>query len=229
VFHFELQWIGASARCIEDLLRTWTRTIERYGLTLVEAYVTQISDIALSNPFQSCFPIQLAVPPPNVPHLAQRVPEGTSPLFYFESRIIRRFGFVIDVEPADLHPANKDVDAIYSYRRAPYTYPQYVHRSGIAFVQVLGGIRGFLFLKNRLMGAGRMREGLNWDVSGPGPASAGQGSKSKRPAAIADELMKRLHVFCSDRAALKKLFDEEIDQLAPPPSYVAQEPPELFI
>ena len=41
-------------------------TIERYGLRLVEAYVTQISDIRDRNPFQSCFPLPLSVPPPVV-------------------------------------------------------------------------------------------------------------------------------------------------------------------
>jgi hypothetical protein len=45
VFHFELQWIGTTAHCIEDQIRSWNRTIERYGLKLVEAYVTQIGDI----------------------------------------------------------------------------------------------------------------------------------------------------------------------------------------
>ncbi|KAI0034036.1 hypothetical protein K488DRAFT_46416 [Vararia minispora EC-137] len=218
VFHFELQWIGTTARCIEDLLRTWTRTIERYGLTLVEAYVTQISDVASMNPFQSCFPVQLALPPPIVPHLAQRVPEGTSPKFFFEFAVMRRFGFVPDVEPPDLYPASKDVDAIYSYRRAPYTYPQFVHRSGVAFAQVLGGAQGFLFLTNRLMGTGRVREG----ISGPG-------SKGLRPATIADELRRELLAFCSDRAALAKVYSEEIELLSPLPNFVAQEPPELAI
>ena len=36
VFHFELQWIGTTARCIEEQLRQWSRLIERYGLKLVE-------------------------------------------------------------------------------------------------------------------------------------------------------------------------------------------------
>ncbi|KAF9013659.1 hypothetical protein BDZ89DRAFT_466396 [Hymenopellis radicata] len=66
VFHFELQWIGTTGRYIE-----------RYGpVRLVEASVTQISDIRDSNAFQSCFPV---APPPAVPdlHLHLRVPEGT--------------------------------------------------------------------------------------------------------------------------------------------------------
>ncbi len=31
-----------------------------------------------------------------------------------------------------------------------FEYSQFVHRSGVAFVQVLGGLDGFLWLNNRL-------------------------------------------------------------------------------
>ena len=53
VFHFELHWLGTTARLIEEQLRAWSAKIERYGLKLVEAYVTQICDIRQRNPFQS--------------------------------------------------------------------------------------------------------------------------------------------------------------------------------
>ena len=35
-FHFELNWIATSARCLEELIRQWSRSIEKYGLRLVE-------------------------------------------------------------------------------------------------------------------------------------------------------------------------------------------------
>lgn len=216
-----MQWVGTTARCIEDLLRTWTRTIERYGLTLVEAYVNQIADIADSNPFQSCFPIPLLVPPPIVPHLAQRIPEGTSPTFYFEYALLKRFNFVVDVEPAGFHPSTIEVEPVYSYRRAPFTHPQFVHRSGVAFVQIIGGKKGFVFLINRLMGAGRVREGL----SGTTSAVGGTGTKGSRLAAMAEDLRKQLHSFCSDATALSEFWDKEVSQLAPAPSLNKQEPP----
>ncbi|TFY75548.1 hypothetical protein EWM64_g8463, partial [Hericium alpestre] len=37
IFHFELHWIGTTARCIEEMVRQWSSKIERYGLKLVEA------------------------------------------------------------------------------------------------------------------------------------------------------------------------------------------------
>ncbi|KAJ7772896.1 hypothetical protein DFH07DRAFT_146815 [Mycena maculata] len=209
VFHFELQWIGTTARCIEDQLRQWNRTIERYGLKLVEAYVTQISDIRERNAFQSCFPLRLLIPPPVVPDLEKRVPLGTHTAQYFEYALLRRFDFIVDIEAADLYPPQ--VDVIYSYRRSPFKYSQFVHRSGVAFVQVLGGEKGFLFLTNRLMGPGRMGTTLK--------------NKDHRPAAEADAIRVELSQFCSDEQALRKFYDGELALLAPAP----EEPPELTI
>lgn len=207
VFHFELQWIGSTARCIEDILRQWSRAIERHGLKLVEAYVTEISDVRDRNAFQSCFPLRLAISPPVVPDLERRIPEYAQSTHYFEYALLRRFGFIIDVEAMNMYP--KDVDVVYSYSRAPFKYSQFVHRSGVAFVQVLGGTHGFLFLTNRLMGAGRM----------------GTAMKSRdRPAAAADEIRAKLHEFCSDEAALTKFYNEELAALGPD-----DDPPPLSI
>ncbi|KAJ7481036.1 hypothetical protein B0H11DRAFT_1230530 [Mycena galericulata] len=209
VFHFELQWIGTTARCIEDQLRQWNRTIERYGLKLVEAYVTQISDIRERNAFQSCFPLRLVLPPPVVSDLEKRVPVGTHTAQYFEYALLRRFNFIVDIEAADLYPPQ--VDVIYSYRRSPFKYSQFVHRSGVAFAQVLGGEKGFLFLTNRLMGPGRMGTTLK--------------NKDHRPAADADAIRVELSQFCSDEKALRKFYDDELALLGPAP----EEPPPLTI
>ncbi|PFH48488.1 hypothetical protein AMATHDRAFT_149797 [Amanita thiersii Skay4041] len=209
VFHFELQWIGTTARCIEDLLRQWNRAIERYGLRLVEAYVTQISDIRDRNAFQSCYPMRLAVQPPVVPDLDKRLPEGTQTVHYFEYALLRKFGFILDVEAADLYPDT--IDVVYSYRRSPYRYSQFVHRSGVAFVQVLSGSQGFLFLTNRLLGPGRM---------------GSTKTKDNRPATAAEEVRLELYKFCADPATLIAFYDEELANWA---HVVPEEPPPLSI
>lgn len=208
VFHFELQWIGSTARCIDDILRQWSRTIEKYGLKLVEAYVTEIGDIRDRNPFQSCYPIRLAVPPPKVPDPEKRVPEGTQPTHYFEYALLKRFEFIIDIEATNMYPP--DVDVVYSYRRTPFKHSQFVHQSGLAFVQALGGSQGFLFLTNRLMGGGRMGTALK--------------SRDFRPAGVtAEEIRDKLEEFCRDEAKLVKFYEEEMAALGP------DEPPPLSI
>ena len=211
VFHFELQWIGTTARCIEEQLRLWNRTIERYGLKLVEAYVTQICDIRDRNPFQCCFPMPLALPPPVVPDLETRLPEGKQSVQYFEYALLKAFDFILDVEAAHLYP--DQVDVVYSYRRSPYKYSQFVHRSGVAFIQVLGGSEGFLFLVNRLRGPGRMGSVLN---------------KNFRPAATADDIRLQMTRFCLDKERLQQFYDKLLAELPPPP-LVAEEPPSLML
>ncbi|KAF8624112.1 hypothetical protein AX15_006023 [Amanita polypyramis BW_CC] len=208
VFHFEVHWIATAARCIEDTLRQWNRVIDRYGLKLLEAYVAQIHDIRERNAFQSCYPLRLAVQPPVVPDLDKRVPEGTQTLHYFEYALLRRFGFVLDVESATSYP--EQIDVVYSYRRWRYDYSQFVHRSGVAFVQVLGGTQGFLFLTNRLMGPGRM---------------GSTKSKDNGPASAAEELKLELLRFCSDPDALTGFYDEELTNLGHAP----EDPPPLTI
>ena len=110
---------------------------------------------------------------------------------------------------------------MYSYRRAPFTHPQFVHRSGVAFVQIIGGEKGFVFLINRLVGAGRVREGL----SGTTSAVGGTGPKGSRLAAMAEDLRKQLHAFCSDATALSEFYDKEVSMLTPVPGSNIQEPP----
>jgi hypothetical protein len=174
----------------------------------VEAYVTEISDIRERNPFQSCFPLPLAVPPPVVPDLEKRIPNGTQAAQYFEYALLRRFGFILDVEAAYAYP--EQIDVVYSYRRSPYKYSQFVHRTGVAFAQVLDGSQGFLFMTNRLMGPERM----------------GTTTKNKdHRSAAADEIRTKLHQLCSDSKALTSFYEEELAQLGHAP----EEPPPLSI
>ena len=173
--------------------------------------MTQIADIAQRNPFQSCFPLQLALPPPEVKDLAQRIPEDTPVEHFFEYQLLRRHGFVLDSEAARHAPPG--VDAVYSYRRAPFEYSQFVHRSGVAFVQVLPDGAGLVFLTNRLMGAGRVGRAQH---------------ETPRPAVEAERLRIELQRFCADRAALERFYDEEVEALPPVPAY-QEEPPALAI
>ena len=130
-------------------------------------------------------------------------------MHYFESALLRKLGFVLDIEgePHYFH----EVEIDYSYRRSHFKYSQWVHRSGVAFVQVVGGADGYLFLTNRLMAPGRIGTAL----------------KYQRPAAAAEEVRIQLHKFCSDKRALAQFFEEEIAQLEF--DYAPEEPPPLRI
>lgn len=175
-FNFQIHWLGATARLIEDLVQGWARIVERYGLRLVEAPIGQIKDVTLRNPFEAPLPIKLAINPP--------APEEYRPLIsrawslagtrslpeprdedeqwlsrnilsryttqvdeLFEMALLRRFGFVLDQEASSRYPSS--VSLSYMSRPSHMDHTQYVHRSGVAFVQIKGGGE-FLWLNNRL-------------------------------------------------------------------------------
>jgi hypothetical protein len=194
-FHFELHWIAISAHCIEDMLKSWQSRVDKYGLKLVEAYVDEISTISSRNPFQSFYPIPLAVNPPELPNASHK------PHFFESTLLTKKFGFVLDIEASSHYPP--DVDVYYSYRRAPFEYSQYVHRSGVAFVQVVGGTEGYRFLTNRLHEQGH-RERIS-----------------------ARQLRAQLQEFCSDATALTSFYEGVLQELGT--IDVLPEPPPLTI
>lgn len=117
--------------------------MEKYGLRLIEAPIGQIKDVSLHNPFQAPLQIELALAPPPPHTYAHRLPENTPASGYFESALLRRFGFVLDQEAGNRYPNDVEID--YESRPSYFEYSQYVHRSGVAFVQILGGNDGFLW------------------------------------------------------------------------------------
>ena len=197
-----MQWIGTSARCIDEMIRSWQGRVDKYGLKLVEAYVDEISTISQRNPFQSYYPITLALAPPTIANLKERLAYNSTTINFFENAILtRKFGFILDIEAASHYP--DDFDVYYSYRRAPFRYSQYVHKTGIAFVQVIGGTDGYLFLTNRLL------------------------QQNRKETLSAEKIRQDLHKFCADRSQLSLFYDEIIGELKPAEETL--DPPPLSI
>ncbi|KZV88281.1 hypothetical protein EXIGLDRAFT_839316 [Exidia glandulosa HHB12029] len=194
-FHFELQWLGTTAKCIQDMLKMWNRTIEKNGLKIVEAYVDPITDIRTKNVFQSCLPIRVARLPPTLP--TKYLYDGSRADNYFECQILKKFDFVLDVEAGSSY--SDHVDVMYSYRTTPFQHSQYVHKSGAAFVQVIGGTEGFRWLKNRLV------QGEKGSLSP---------TKEKETLSdIAEKVRARLEEFCADEEKLRMFYDEVLKNI----------------
>ncbi|KAG0173849.1 vacuolar membrane-associated protein iml1 [Apophysomyces sp. BC1034] len=149
-YHFQLNWLGCTAQLVQELLQNWSRQAERCGLKLVEGSVEQAyEDSENNNPFQCPVPIELARQPPVVTDLRAKydVPDQ-----FYEIALVRHLGFVLDVE-ADYRferAKAEGVEAKYSYIKEPYKYDQYIHRSGVAFVQIRPDGQGFFWVNNRL-------------------------------------------------------------------------------
>lgn len=228
-FNFQIHWLGTTARLIEDQVQAWTRAMERYGLRLVEAPIGQIKDVSAHNPFRAPLPIGLARAPPEraayahlidgarEAHLLQESAElqdETEHWLYrhvvagytaqmdqlFEMALLNRFGFVLDQEAHSRYPAG--VQLQYSSRPTHFTYTQFVHRSGVAFVQVRGGAAGFLWLHNRLF------------TSHMPVHKSGMQNKMLGPPPEADDLRKQFQKFCDDPVALETFYQSVWDILA---------------
>ena len=211
-FHFELHWVATSARCIEDLLQHWSWVIARYGLRLVEGYVDPIVDIGSKNIFQSCFPIPLALAPPSAASLDLhlRFVEGSSLTWFFEYAILRKFGYILDIEAASSY--SDTVGVWYSYRRASFKHSQFIHSTGLAFVQVMGGEAGFQWITNRLLASSSSAH--TWKNS-----TYSQGDRT--PHERANVLRLELLAFCSNAQALRLFYDDVISRL-PPKGHVVE-------
>jgi hypothetical protein len=151
-YHFQLNWLGCTAQLVQELLQNWSRQAERCGLKLVEGSVDQAyEDSENDNPFQCPVPIPMAVPPPSVDELVM-MSKIDVPAQFYEIALVRHLEFVLDVE-ADFNfdrAKTEGVDLEYSYIKEVYKYDQYVHRSGVSFVQIRPEKQGFYWVNNRL-------------------------------------------------------------------------------
>ena len=209
-FHFELNWLGVTAALLDELRNKCATQAERYGLRFVEAPVEQIKDIPLKCAYRAPIPIPLALAPPIVPDLPQRLAQSGAgqPANYFEYAILKEHGFVLDVEAASRYPDTIEVQ--YSYRgKTTFEYSQFCHRSGLALVQCVGGTDGFLWSDNRLFIAAPTRgRGNTAEVypNAPFPARMTKQEETR-------DLRRRLEAFCNDAEELRKFYDK----VMPPP------------
>lgn len=120
------------------------------------------------------------------------LPEETSPPpEYCVSALLRRFDFVLDITASRHYPAS--VDVYYSYRSTAFDHSQWVHRSGLVFIQVLEDGVTLAWLTNRLAST-RQMVSKEW---------AGE-----RPSERMDKLCQQISDFCTNRVALNTFWKE---------------------
>ncbi|KAH6582421.1 hypothetical protein BASA50_004252 [Batrachochytrium salamandrivorans] len=150
-YHIQLHWLVCTPRLIEDMLRNWGRIAEKCYLKLVEAPVEQAQIFSDDNPFQSVIVVSLAKLPPSASDVQNRLgPDIDIPPLWFEAELVRSHNFVLDVEADSQFPKDS---VTHSFSRSPYCRAQYIHRSGVALVQI-GEDGKFLWVDNRVYLAG---------------------------------------------------------------------------
>lgn len=154
-YHIRIDWMGVTAKLIEDAVESWASTAERYGLRLVEVPIGEACSITSTHPFRSPYIIKLAAQPPNRPPptyfdlnaFSPQVQSAPAIRHYYQRAIMKRFNFVLDIEAARNFPSN--VDVTYSWGKPDYKHTQYIHRSGVVLAQITDE-GNFLLLANRL-------------------------------------------------------------------------------
>ncbi|CAG8506457.1 13958_t:CDS:2 [Acaulospora morrowiae] len=180
-YHFELNWLQCTSRLIEEMLIQWGNMARKHGLKLVEAPIEQAMSLSDNNPFQSPTFIKLSVPPP--PLVREKLHPHVDPHLYFEKQLVKEFKFILDVEADDRFP--EVVQYKYSYYKTAYQYSQYIHRSGVAFIQIRDPGEGFLWVNNRLFTTQNSNRGH------PNP----------------DHLMNEFQRFCENETELGKFWE----------------------
>ncbi|KAG0353832.1 vacuolar membrane-associated protein iml1 [Podila minutissima] len=228
-YHFQLHWLGCTARLIEDMLQSWGRVADKCGLRLIEAPIKQDSQGRAFNPFEAPVPIKLALRPPATKGFfkpASQLDPLTEPVqvpkLHFFTELVKLHGFILDMESDELYPPANQLK--YSYRRAPYKNIQYVHRSGVAFIQIShNGPYEFLWVNNRLLTSHAIpapdRDRVDWDRSkaggsnqeGTGGGGGGGGSSSKSASNHVpnpEVLRRKFTATCNDKEELTRIWNE---------------------
>ncbi|KAF9431267.1 vacuolar membrane-associated protein iml1 [Podila epigama] len=227
-YHFQLHWLGCTARLIEELLQSWGRVADKCGLRLIEAPIKQDSQGRAFNPFEAPVPIKLALRPPATKGFykpSSQLDPLTEPVqvpkLHFFTELVKQHGFILDMESDELYPPSHQLK--YSYRRAPYKNIQYVHRSGVAFIQIsYNGPYEFLWVNNRLLTSHSItapdRDRGDWDRSktggnnhdggtvggGGGGSSKGTSNHVPNP----EILRRKFTATCNDKEELNRIWNE---------------------
>ncbi|EWC48619.1 hypothetical protein DRE_01841 [Drechslerella stenobrocha 248] len=148
-YHIRVEWLNVTAKLIEDSINTWAKTTQRYGLKLVEAPIDEVCAITANDPFRSPMVARLCIPPPSNISLesSTSLTNIFQDIFPYHEAILKKFNFVLDLEAAKNFP--QDVEVTYSWGTPSYKYTQYIHRTGVVFVQI-SDLGDFLLLANRM-------------------------------------------------------------------------------
>lgn len=244
-YHIRIEWINVTAKLIEDAIVTWATTVDRYGLKLVEVPLAEASAVTDTHPFRAPYLVELArCPPSQQPQILTYIdaksfsPQTSNDVHFYQRAILNKFRYVLDFEAARDFPP--DVEVAYSWGKPDYTYPQYIHQSGVLLVQITDEGH-FLLLANSLCNPIPQDSGQQMsDASFRGyrssahlgsPRSSPYSSPMVRPKSdvaifghqkpnpgytTPEELKIELESFCQDTVALDAFYNEAMSKITVP-------------
>ncbi|KXN66878.1 hypothetical protein CONCODRAFT_19988 [Conidiobolus coronatus NRRL 28638] len=213
-FHFQIHWLGCTARLIDDLLQNWSRQAERCGLKLIEAPVSQMKITSNEKPFQAPIIIPFSVSPPSLNDLDGIIHPTIITAIqhdYFAVQLLKDFGFYLDVESDARFDEHAGIP-VYSYQKPPVERCQFIHKSGIAIIQILPNLEGYLWETNRLYNPSNVfrTPTTNSNASSMFSSMAlSVGSLTgDAPPSIIDSLLQNLTDYCNSSIRLESFWDQ---------------------
>lgn len=140
---------------VRDAISRWTNLVEPYGLKLIEVPLLEASRHSALHPFQQPVYLKLAVDPPTIfpstplLHTVNRSPRQVEDKSFFHKAILRRLGFVLDLESIDSFSSRLDIKV--TWGEMDFSMTQFVHQSGLVLGQISTQPKwDFLLLPNSL-------------------------------------------------------------------------------
>lgn len=215
-FQMRLEWLNTTPKLVDEAIINIGRVTEQYGLKLVQAPIQEISQLPNSNPFVSLFrtrfildPAAATRPNPNFKSGDENSNSGSDaalfattsdPLdedpLYFHKYALKSIGYYLDVDTLS-ETATRSLDIQYSWGKPFYQHSQYLHKSGLALVQVMADGE-FVFMTNFLAAS---RIGLS-------PREQQVQNAAAMPSS--DDLLRELKELCASEQRLISLYIKAI-------------------
>lgn len=217
-FQLRLEWLNTTPKLVDEAIISIGRVTEQYGLRLVQVPIQEISRLPDSNPFASLFRTRFVLDPtqfdrPSSSNSAYDSPRRASsasssspslvgfpavtsdPLtennLYYHKYALKSIDYFLDVGPMS-ESVTKSLDVQYSWGKPFYNSEQYIHKSGLALVQIMED--GEIVFMTNFLAASRI--GLS--------AREQHNPSAKLP--TSESLLKELKELCANEDKLRAIF-----------------------
>lgn len=152
-YQLRFEWLNTTPKLVDEAIIALGKETEHYGLKLVQVPIEEISKLPDGNPFTSLYRTRLCLNPidfvsslgsfcitNNIPPPSPTSESSGSLIeehhLYYHRYVIKSLGYFKDVGPTSPE-VSACLDVRYSWGKPFYENEQYVHKSGLAIVQIM--------------------------------------------------------------------------------------------
>lgn len=128
-FHIRLEWLSTTSKLIEDVVNSWAKHCDRYGLSLVEIPWEELFTLPIRNPLHSTVEITLALNPWNDEEFKQHHDIIREEKYFYHLFLLEQSGFMLDNRTANYFKDHQ-FDVTYSWGKPMFKYAQFIHSTG---------------------------------------------------------------------------------------------------